>query len=307
MTYTLNKGTFQLTAEGDELVPSCSYESYISDITAPRAVTVRHTMGENVAIAYHLEKFDSIGMDCAARCVNAVVAEGAIPYSFSAEIPDAFKDRLVPGFVEGCIQGCCALELSVTYQGTVRGAAVGMIDDSDPMPGTKPGDVLIGLLSAGFHDEALIKVSRILQLDDGNIKSLMPEIFCKLEDELFRPARFYARPVMYITKVMGIRLNEMCFVGENGLSESLYGMLPDGVTASIQSCGFPRSGLYDMIARRGHLDRDDMFANFNMGIGFVMAVDRERAGDVMSTLIRIGEHPYVVGWCVEGERDVIIK
>jgi phosphoribosylformylglycinamidine cyclo-ligase len=307
MTYTLNKGIFQLTADGDEMIPTCTYESYIDKIKSPRAVTVRHTMSESAAIAYHLEKFDAIGIDCTARCVNTIVAEGAIPCSLSAEIPDAFKDQLVPGFVTGCIQGCCSLEMSVTPLGTVRGTATGILDEENSMRGARSGDVLIGLLSSGFHDEALIRGSRILQLDDQNIKELMPEIFCKLEDELFRPSKFYTRSVMHITKTMGIKLNDMCYVGEGGLSDSLYEMLPEGVSARIMTGDFPRSGLYEMIARRGHLDRDDMFNNFNMGIGFVMAVDRRVAGDVMSVLIQIGEHPYVIGYCAEGEKDVILK
>jgi phosphoribosylformylglycinamidine cyclo-ligase len=264
----------------------------------------KHVMGENAAIAYHLEKFDTIGIDCVARCVNAIIAKGAIPTNFVAEIPDAFVEHLMPGFVEGCILGCCSLEVKTTAKSTVTGIATGMYDMREERGRIRDGDRLIGLLSSGFHDEGLVKAAQILELDDENIRELIPDMFCKMEDELFRPAKIYARPMLYLTRTLGIKLNAVCSVGENGLVNKIGEMLPEGIKAKLLPEDFPMSGLYEVISRESNMTGREMFENFNMGIGLVMAVDREKAGEVMSSLIQIGEHPYVIGCCVEGDKTV---
>ena len=38
-----------------------------------------------------------------------------------------------------------------------------------------------------------------------------------------------------------------------------------------------------------------------------MAVDSEDVGDIVNALIQIGEHPYVIGSCVNGEKGVELK
>jgi phosphoribosylformylglycinamidine cyclo-ligase len=50
-----------------------------------------------------------------------------------------------------------------------------------------------------------------------------------------------------------------------------------------------------------------MYNTFNMGIGLVIAVNRDDVGAVHDALIQIGEHPYVIGCCTEGEKGVELK
>lgn len=282
-----------------ETFPTCVYESYINDFANPRMVFEQYIMGENAAIAYQLEQFDSIGFDCVARCINNIIARGAVPESFIAEIPDAFAEQLIPGFVNGCMKGCCSLEIKTTTQGAISGTATGIYDMRDEHLRIKSGDRLIGLLSAGLHYEGLVKAVNILKLDEDNIKDIIPEIFCKMEDELFRRSKVYVRPVMHLTKNMGIKLSGICHIGEKGFIKSISEMIPDDITAKIWPEDFPISGIYEMIAKQGNLSTMEMYNNFNMGVGLVMAVDKADAGNVMNSLIQIGEHPFVIGCCVD--------
>ncbi|MBQ6539471.1 MAG: hypothetical protein IJL71_00395, partial [Oscillospiraceae bacterium] len=191
-----------------------------------------------------------------------------------------------------------------TNKSVVTGKAVGVSDSGDRWGTMKNGDRLIGLLSSGFHDDALVGAVNYLDLSDENVNDLVPDIFCKMEDELFRPAKIYARPMLYLTRTLGVKLNGVCSVGENGLVKAIEKMLPDGLMAKLLPKDYPKSGLYELIERESGMTTEEMYNSFNMGIGFVMAVDREKAGEVMSHLIQIGEHPYVIGCCVEGEKSV---
>lgn len=291
----------------DEPMPTCVYESYINEFANPKMVMEQYIMGENAAIAYQLEQFDSIGFDCVARCINNIIARGAIPESFEAEIPDAFAEQLIPGFIKGCIKGCCSLKIRTTTKSTISGTATGIYDMHNENNKIKSGDRLIGLLASGLHYEGLVKATKILKLDEENIKEIIPEIFCKMEDELFRRSKIYVRPIMHLTKVMGINLDGICHIGEKGFIESISAMLPEGITAKIWPKDFPISGIYEMIAKQGNLSTKEMYNHFNMGVGLVMAVDKADAGNVMSSLIQIGEHPFVIGCCVDGEKSVELK
>lgn len=309
MVYSKNDSVSQYFNDS-ETFPTCVYESYINDFVNPKMVLEQYVMGENAAIAYQLEQFDSIGFDCVARCINNIVAKGAVPESFVAEIPDAFAEQLIPGFFDGCMKGCCSIEIKTTTEGTISGTATGIYDMNEEHRHIKSGDILIGLLSAGLHYEGLVKAAKILKLDEDNIKEIIPEIFCKMEDELFRRSKIYVRPVMYLTRAMGFKLDGICYIGEKGFIKSVSEMVPEGVTAKIWPKDFPMSGIYEMISKQGKLSTMEMFDYFNMGIGLVMAVDRADAGNVMSSLIQIGEHPFVIGCCVDrkdGEGAVELK
>lgn len=308
MLHSVNDIFAQYFNDSENTMPYCVYEPYINEFVNPKMIVEKCVVGKSAAIAYQLEKFDSIGIECVARCVNKIIAKGAaVPASFDVELPDAFAEQLIPGFVKGCIQGCCSLEVRTSSGCSIVGMATGILDLHEERGVIKSGDRLIGLLSSGFHDESLVKVANILKLSQDNIGEIIPEIFCKMEDELFRPAKIYARPVMHVARTLGIKLNGICYLGENGFIDSIYDMLPEGITARILPEDFPMSGLYELIAKRGGLSTEEMFNNFNMGICLVMAVDKKIAGDVMSALIQIGEHPYVIGCCVDGERAVELK
>ncbi|MBE6949701.1 MAG: hypothetical protein E7456_07665 [Ruminococcaceae bacterium] len=293
--------------ESDDQFPTCVYEPIIDGFANPVRLVERYTMGENAAIAYQLEKYDTIGFDCVTKCINNLVSKGAIPESFTAEIPDAFAEQLIPGFIKGCLKGCCSLEIKISNKSTITGTAVGVCDGECASQNTvKSGDRLIGFLSSGLHFDALVKAAEILKLDEENIKEIVPEIFCKMEDELFRRSKIYVQPIMHVINNLNVPLNAVSYTGEKGLINGINKMLPEGVKARIWPEDFPMSGIYELIRRESGYSMSEMFENFNMGIGLVMAVDKKYAGHVMGSLIQMGEHPYVIGCCYEGNKSVEI-
>ena len=89
-----------------------------------------------------------------------------------------------------------------------------------------------------------------------------------------------------------------------GFYENVPRMLPDGIRAKIDTHSFPGLPIFDIIQRAGNISTRDMFNTFNMGIGLIMAVDAADAGKAMYTLAEMGEHPYLIGTCEEGDTAV---
>ena len=58
---------------------------------------------------------------------------------------------------------------------------------------------------------------------------------------------------------------------------------------------YPHQPIFDMIAKYGNIETKEMCNVFNMGIGFIMAVDKEDVEKVQSLLAEINEESYVIG------------
>ena len=92
--------------------------------------------------------------------------------------------------------------------------------------------------------------------------------------------------------------------GGGGFFENVPRMLPEGIRAKIHPNSFPTPAIFNLIADRGGIPTHDMYNTFNMGIGLVMAINRDDVGAAHDALIQIGEHPYVIGCCTNGEKGV---
>ena len=57
----------------------------------------------------------------------------------------------------------------------------------------------------------------------------------------------------------------------------------------------PRPRIFDFLARHGEISEEEMRRVFNCGIGMVLAVHREQAGDVLQRLEGTGERGYRIG------------
>ena len=58
---------------------------------------------------------------------------------------------------------------------------------------------------------------------------------------------------------------------------------------------YPHKPIFDMIAKYGNIPMDEMCNVFNMGIGFMMAVDKKDVDTVQSLLKEIHEESYIIG------------
>jgi phosphoribosylformylglycinamidine cyclo-ligase len=261
-------------------------------------------VGTKLEIARMTGRLDTIGIDLVAMCADDVVCTGAEPLFFLDYLA---VGRVVPErvatIVEGIAQGCrlagCALLGGETAEHPgvmpedgfdLAGFCVGVVAASDRLGPHRValGDVLVGLPSSGLHANGYSLVRQVFA--DDEVDGFVPELGRSLADELLEPCRMYAADVVRL-RGAGL-LRSAAHVTGGGLVENVPRALPDGLGARIERGTWQEHAIFDLVRSRVGASDLDMLATFNMGVGMVLVVGRDDAGDVLSRIddaVRIGE------------------
>jgi phosphoribosylformylglycinamidine cyclo-ligase len=282
----------------------------------PVLVSGTDGVGTKLMLAFMLDKHDTIGMDCVAMCVNDIIVQGAEPLFFldyiacGKAVPEKIE-QIVKGIADGCVEAGCALvggetaEMPGMYgldEYDVAGFAVGIVEKSKLITGEtiEAGDVLIGLSSSGLHSNGYSLVRKIVFEDAMlDVQTVYEPFSSPLSDELLRPTRIYVQAVREVLKEFTIK--GMAHITGGGFIENIPRMLPNGLGAEIDYGSWPIPPIFDFLQQHGKLQRKEMFNIFNMGIGFVLAVESEIVPNVIQRLEQCGEKAYVIGRVKNGE------
>ena len=285
----------------------------------PVLVSGTDGVGTKLKIAFLMDKHNTVGIDCVAMCVNDIVCAGASPMFFldyvacGKNVPERIE-QIVSGIAEGCRQAGCALiggetaEMPGFYpedEYDLAGFSVGIVDKEKILDGhdIAAGDVLIGLGSNGIHSNGYSLVRKVLDIENADLKTVIPELGCSLGEELLKPTRIYVRAVKALLGA-GLKVKGISHITGGGLYENVPRMLPEGICAEIQKASIPVPPIFTMIQEKGNIPERDMYNTFNMGVGLVMAVAKEDAAAVVDALVRCGERAHIIGRCVAGEKGV---
>ena len=124
-----------------------------------------------------------------------------------------------------------------------------------------------------------------------------------LGEALMRPHRCYARPVLAL--LARVRVGGIAHITGGGIPGNLVRMLPRGCRA-VLTRRWPVPPVFTLMQSRGRLADAEMFRTFNMGLGLILIVARERADEAVAALARSGEQAWVVGEIRRGARGVDI-
>jgi phosphoribosylformylglycinamidine cyclo-ligase len=286
----------------------------IKNMDDPVMVSGTDGVGTKLALAFLLDKHDTVGIDCVAMCVNDIVCSGAQPLFFldyiacGRNIPEKIE-QIVKGVAEGCVQAGCGLVGGETAEHPgmmpedeydLAGFAVGVVERKDIIDGhdIKAGDVLLGLASNGMHSNGFSLARKVLGVDAGNAHEYI---------ELLAPTRIYVKSILELIK--NVKVKGISNITGGGFYENIPRMFPTGITGIIDEGSFKIPNVFDMISNRGNIDKKDMFGTFNMGIGMVVCVSPENAvsarnilesaGETVYTIGKTAERPGAAGICVE--------
>ncbi|EHM50474.1 phosphoribosylformylglycinamidine cyclo-ligase [Cardiobacterium valvarum] len=279
----------------------------------PILVSGTDGVGTKLKIAFALEKYDTIGIDAVAMCVNDILCHGAAPQYFldylaCGKLEPAVAADIVKGVAEGCTQAGAALiggetaEMPGFYQAgeyDIAGFAVGVVEKDDLIDGSKveAGDILIGLPSSGYH---------------SNGYSLLRKIFTDLSvtrdgktigEHLLTPTKIYVKPVL---DVLGKhRIHGLAHITGGGLPENLPRAYRKGLTAVVDTAAFPTLPLVDTVLQ--HVKREESYGTFNMGIGFILIAPASEADAILATLQTHGEAARIIGEMQSGDTPLILR
>jgi phosphoribosylformylglycinamidine cyclo-ligase len=277
----------------------------------PVLVSGTDGVGTKLMVAFDCDKHDTIGIDAVAMCVNDVLVQGAMPIFFldylavGKNTPTKIE-QLVKGVADGCVLSECALiggetaEMPDMYDPNhydIAGFCVGAVEKSKLLNGQNiaSGQVLIGLPSSGCHSNGYSLVRKVLLKDAKlDLHQFYPEFGKTLGEELLTPTKIYVKAIKHLLN-KEIDIKGMSHITGGGFYENLPRMLKDGLGVEINVNSFPRPEIFNLIMKTGNIEEKEMYNVFNMGLGFVMAVDAKDVDVVLSELASINEPAYVVG------------
>ena len=192
-------------------------------------------VGTKLEIAMKQKKYDTVGIDCVAMCVNDVLCHGAKPLFFldylaCGKLDAKIAAQLVSGVTEGCLQSYAALvggetaEMPGFYKDgdyDIAGFCVGIVEKENLIDGSKvkEGNKIIAVASSGFHSNGYSLVRKVFT--DYNEKISLKEYGenVTMGDVLLTPTKIYVKPILQVLEKFNV--NGMAHIPGGGLFANL--------------------------------------------------------------------------------------
>ncbi len=269
-------------------------------------------VGTKLKIAFASGRFDTIGVDLVAMCVNDIITCGAKPLFFldyiaTARLETEKLTAVIKGIADGCVQAQCALlggetaEMPDFYadkEFDLAGFAVGIVGKDAHISGEKvsPGDEIIALPSSGIHSNGYSLVRKSLLEDKNFSLGDIPEGLSRpLADELLEPTKIYVRPLMELSEKFDIL--SVAHITGGGLSGNIPRSLPPNCLAILEQTSWETPAIFKLIKESANLNDDEMRETFNCGIGMTLVVNAADSGAAVRELEKAG----CEGACVVGK------
>jgi len=212
---------------------------------------------------------------------------------------------LVKGITDGCklsampLLGGETAEMPGFYQAgeyDMAGFAVGVVDESKIITGAdiKSEDVLIGLSSSGIHSNGYSLVRKLF-FDKLNLKleDHIDELGDTLGNVLIEPTKIYVKSILKVLEKVTVK--GMVHMTGGGFYENIPRILPKGLGVDVNLGTWPIVPVFNYMMEQGDIDLEEMFATFNMGIGYILVVSKEDEASTLQLLESLGEKGYSIG------------
>ncbi|KEH91340.1 MULTISPECIES: phosphoribosylformylglycinamidine cyclo-ligase [Clostridium] len=286
----------------------------LSGYKTPVLVSGTDGVGTKLKIAFDMKKYDTVGIDCVAMCVNDILCHGAKPLFFLDYIACGKLEAenaadLVRGVSDGCIDAGCSLiggetaEMPGFYKEgeyDVAGFCVGVVEKDEIIDGSKieNGDVLIGIESTGIHSNGYSLVRKLIKDFNEDFNGE------KIGNVLLTPTKIYVKTVLELIKKYNI--HGMAHITGGGFCENIPRMFKGDFTAVINKGSFKVPEIFNHIMSLG-VEEEHMYNTFNMGIGYVLCVKEEDAENIIRYIEKMGSKAYKIGHVEAGGHGVCLK
>ena len=276
----------------------------------PHIVTSTDGVGTKIEIANDLNKFDTIGIDLVAMCVNDLVVQGAKPYLFLdyisiSKINLKKLKHLVRGIVKGCdIAGCKLVggetaEMPGTYtkgKFDIAGFAVGLVEKKKILnKKIRNNDLILAVPSNGLHSNGYSLVRYLLKKKKINLKTSK-----FLKDELIRPTKIYVKELSIINEKNLI--NGCANITGGGLVDNIQRIIPKNLCAEIDLNRVKTLKIFRWLYKMG-VSEKEMLKTFNCGVGFCLVTNPRNLNSV-SKYFGKKFKPYIIGKIVKNSKKV---
>ena len=254
-----------------------------SGFKEPALVASIDGVGTKLHLAIDWGRASTAGHDLVTHCLNDIAVQNAHPLAFLDYVAADHMDAdVLVSLVEGMATACQAANVSLVGGETALmpdtyapgrydtvGVALGIAEAGqipDPASVTL-GDICIGIPSNGLHTNGYSLARKLVEVVDSTTVIAEQTV----EAALLAPHRSYVTAVLTALAMPGVRI--AAHITGGGIAENLARVLPDTVTASIDTELLPQLPIFDSIAEALNVQNDEMFRVFNMGVGMILVVE----------------------------------
>ncbi len=278
------------------------YDISKKNMSNPVIVSSTDGVGTKVEIANQFKKYNTIGIDLVAMCVNDLIVQGAKPIFFLDYIAiDKLKLEKVKKILDGIVSGCklsdCALiggetaEMPGTYgknKFDLAGFAVGLVEKKNLLTKSKikPNDLILAIPSSGLHSNGFSLVRKILR---NKKKSYLPS---HVKNELIKPTKIYVRELNKINEKKLI--NGCANITGGGLFNNLIRIIPDKLCLNINLSKIKTKSIFKWL-KKNKIKDSEMIKTFNCGVGFCLIANKKYINEIEKIFPKKYK-PYQIGY-----------
>ncbi len=281
----------------------------------PHPVLVASTdgVGTKMAVARDTGRYDTVGIDLVAMCVDDLVCVGAEPlfmldYIATGKVDPDQVATVVAGVHEGCRLAGCALIGGETAEHAgvmpsdeldLAGFAVGVVEQGTQLgpERVRPGDAIVGLPSPGLRSNGYTLARHVL-LERAGLELGDPAwagADHSVADELLRPSVVYTPAVLVLRAALGDAFHACAHITGGGIVGNLPRALPTGLGAVLDRSTWQEPQVFAEIERLGSVAEDEMDRVFNRGIGMALVIDAGSTSEAVRALEGAGQSASVIG------------
>lgn len=250
------------------------------EMKKPCLVSSTDGVGTKIKLAAHFQKYDTVGQDLVAMCVNDLVCCGAEPLFFlDYYATGKLELEAAKSFLDGVRRAChvsgAALiggetaEMPGVYHGRdfdAAGFAVGIVDEDEILGPhrVKVGDQVLGVSSSGFHSNGYSLLRKAFEAD-----------LDQWRDTLMTPTHLYAKLVLELTRAKLV--SAVANITGGGM-ENIPRVMPKGTRLPLLDWAWPEP--FCVVQDRTGMSRIEMLKTLNCGVGLALVVAPEKAVEV---------------------------
>ena len=276
-------------------------------IKDPLIVSSTDGVGTKIEIANQFKKFDTIGIDLVAMCVNDLIVQGAKPIFFldyiaTGKLRLKQMKKLIRSIVEGCKISDCILvggetaEMPGTYAKNkfdLAGFSVGLVSKKKLLSKSKVKnkDIILAIPSNGLHSNGFSLVRKVL-------KKIKLNSF--LRKELLLPTKIYVKEILELVK--NNLIHSCANITGGGLVENIPRSIPNGLTANINLSKIKVLKIFKWLKGNNISDRE-MLKTFNCGVGFCIITHKNKVKKIKRYFSKEFQ-PYEIGYVSKSNKKI---
>ena len=279
-------------------------------IKDPVIVSCTDGVGTKIDLANKFKKFNTIGIDLVAMCVNDLIVQGAKPLFFLDYIAVGKLNlnktkNLLKGILNGCKISKCKLiggetaEMPGVYSKDkfdMAGFSVGIVSKKKILnkKNVKNDDIILAVPSNGIHSNGYSLVRSILKTN---------KIPKSLKREIIKPTKIYCKEILNLTK--NNLINTSAHITGGGLVENLLRSIPENLTLNIDLSKVKTIKIFRWLKSKNISDQE-MLKTFNCGIGFCIIVPKKNVNKIKKFFSKKFK-PYEIGHISKSKKRINIS